>query len=128
MGYKNPDRLDWIRHAYASFKLKPSHTHKIILYFVALPERPSYYKSVSGFPVAGRFHSKKSYAAWQIMASRPELFLSATCFIPVAAAAKTDKGVSSRFQCDLGPGHIACYTGVDKGGIENQPTHVSSDS
>lgn len=24
MGYKNPDRLDWIRHAYASFKLKPS--------------------------------------------------------------------------------------------------------
>lgn len=88
---------------------------KTILCFIALPETPRS-KWLSAFPVAGSFESKKSYGAWQIVVSRPEVFLSTTCFIPVAAVAKEDK-VTKKDKGWPWPGHTACYSCVDKGEI-----------
>lgn len=63
--------------------------------FFALPDTPSYSDSLA-FQCQGALS-----VAQQSRVSGTEFFLSAACFIPVIAAAKAEKGTSSRFQADL---------------------------
>lgn len=105
MRWKNWDRLGWIRHTYALFKLKQSHREKNVVFLPCQIDQAIrshclafqwqwafMWKDPDCHP---KTHSEKSYVAWQIIVSTSEFFLSTASIISEASAVQTDKGNSS---------------------------------